>query len=61
MKDIGEVKIRTGDKICGDTIIGVVKDLFVDGQIDVFVDRHDTNEFGDKELRVYRIEMKEEK
>ena len=60
MKDIGEVRIRTGDKICGDTVISIVKDLFVDSQIDIFVDRHDTNEFGDKELRVYRIERKEE-
>lgn len=60
MKDIGEVKIKTGDKICGDTIIGIVEDMFVAGQIDIFVDRHDTDEFGDQELRVYRIKRKEE-
>ncbi len=60
MRDIGEVKIRTGDKICGDTIVSIVKDLFVAGQINIFVNKYDTNEFGDEELRVYRIKRKEE-
>lgn len=60
MKDIGEVKIKTGDKICGNTVLSIVRDLFVEGQIDIFVDSYDTDESGDQELRVYRIKKEEE-
>ena len=60
MKDIGEVAIKTGDMICGNTVISIVKDPFVAGQIDIFVDRYDMNEFGDQQLGVYRIKKKEE-
>lgn len=60
MKDIGEVIIRTGDRISGDKVISIVKDPFVAGQIDIFVDHYDMNEFGDQERRVYRIQKEEE-
>lgn len=60
MEDIGEVIIRTGDKICGDTVIGIVEDLFVAGQIDIFVDKYDDIGFGDQELRAYRVKKKDE-
>lgn len=60
MRDIGEVTIKTGDVICGNKVISIVKDQFVGGQIDIFVDRYDMNEFGDQQLGVYRIQKEEE-
>ena len=60
MNDIGEVTIKTGDRIGGDKVISIVKDPFVAGQIDIFVDHYDMNEFGDQELTVYRIQKEEE-